>query len=502
MNPKNVFPTLFLTVLALFFYSCQEYESQAKKTSSTSLELPFSTQSEDALNAMSQGLQAMDLGNRELARLSFDKAIALDPEFAAAYVYRSFCSRSTQEFAKDVKMANEKNKNNSKAEQLLVELDNAYLAGDVDKRLAIAKSMVKEYPEVARAHIILGQAQEDLNDKESARKSFKKSIELNPTWTVGYSLLGSSYIFDEPKDLAKAEVNMQKVVELQPNESRAHIALGDVYRAQQNLEKARESYVKAGRLDSNDSQAFSKAGHANSFLGKFDEARKDFEKSLSLSNFPAADLNFTAFTHLYEGNHAQGLAWLKEQAMNMDKFGLEKDRLLAQELGVLNNCMWMAFHLDDTKELKSLYAMLQPKDLENTKGLDTKEAMMKYSARTNFRNGLIAATEGLYAAANEKAEAQKNDLVGFNDPNKLEDYHFLKGEIAMREGNFKDAVSHFGKSDLDDMYSKYKFAMANKKAGNYEKASQLFNEISIYNFNDVGYALIRKEVQDMLAKAS
>ena len=502
MKSKKIIVTVALaTALVLFTLSCKQKEKKAE-TNSANVDLPYTTQSEEALNQFKDGLLALDIGDNQRARPHFDKAIELDPDFAVAYVYRSYTSRSGQEFAADVKIANEKNKNVSDAERLLVELDNAFLTGDADKRMSIVKNMVEKYPDVARSHVMLGNAYGALNDPMNARKCYEKAVELNPNWNLGFSSLAGSYIFEEPKDLAKAEEYTKKIVELHPNESRSHISLGDVYRAQQNFDKALASYVKAGELNPNDPVAFSKAGHANTYLGNYDAARKDFEKSGTLSDFPAGELNFKAFTHLYEGNHAKGMAWLQEQAKNLDKSGLSMDRLLSSQANLLGNCMWIAYYLGDAKELKSLMAQYQPLDYENSKSVGSKESMMFYDSEVNFRDGMLAVLEGKLDIAKEKAEAQKIDLAAINNPTKLEQYNFLKGEIEMHEGNFANAVTYFEKADLDDIYVKYKLAMANKKAGNNDKAMQILKEISEYNFNDIGNALVRKEVQDMLSQKS
>ncbi len=157
MKSKKIINLLLSTALVLFTFSCKQKENIAE-TSSANLDLPYTTQSEEALNQFKDGLLALDLGDNQRARPHFDKAIELDTDFAVAYVYRSYTSRSGQEFATDVKIANEKNKNLSDAEQLLVELNNAFLTGDADKRMSISKSMVEKYPDVARSHVMLGQA--------------------------------------------------------------------------------------------------------------------------------------------------------------------------------------------------------------------------------------------------------------------------------------------------------------------------------------------------------
>ncbi|NND76607.1 MAG: tetratricopeptide repeat protein [Flavobacteriales bacterium] len=502
MNIDHTTSICTLAFILFFISACQgpsQKVEEKKETTVESSELPISTTSDEAKKLYEKGLMTFDLGDNQNARTLFDKAIAADPDLAVAYVYRSFCSRSSKEFTDDVKMANEKNKGLSDAEQILVGLDNTYMNNDVTKRMELSKSMVEKYPNVARSHVILGIAYEDMNDHKSARDCFQKAIDTDPNWMGGYNSLANSYIFNEPKDFAAAQTNFQKVVDLMPNESRAHIGLGDAYRAQSDLEKALASYMKAMELSPNDPVAFSKAGHANSFLGNFDDARSNFEKSGSLSEFPAAGLNFTAFTHLYEGDHAEGMSWLKEQAMALNESDLSADRRISTQVNLLENCMRMAYHIGNVAELKSLMEVFEPLDKENSA---SEAAMTEHAADMKFWHGMIASLEGNSEMANQLAEECKSGVASLNNPNELNEYHFLKGDIAMRAGDHAAAADFFEKADLRGILPKYKAAMAHKAAGNEEKAMQMLQEIADFNFNSIGYALVRKEVKDMLASSS
>jgi tetratricopeptide (TPR) repeat protein len=502
MKTLKITSTLFTAMLALFFFACQPSEKKADTTSTENLDFTYTTQSKEALQQFQEGQTIFELGDRERARPYFDKAIELDPDFAVAYVYRAWCRRSAQEYNAFTKMANEKNKNLSEAEQLMVELNNGYATNDVTKRISVGKTMVEKYPAIARGHLILGLAYKDSRDIMNARKNFAKAIELRPDWISGYRAMGESYLFDEPKDLAQAEENMEKLVALMPNESRTHIMMGDVYRAQQNLEKALASFQKAASLAPNDEQVYAKTGHVNLYLGNYEEARKDYEKSKTLSNYPANSLNDIAFTYLYEGRHDEGLAYLKNQVSSLENTGLAPDELMGSKINMLDKCMWTAFYLGDAAETKALLAQIQPLDLERTKSANSDEQMMIYKARMNFKEGMIALLEGNLKLAKEKAVAQKADLATINNPSKLEEYYLLQGKIAMEEGKYADAVAQLKKANMGNMYHKYMLAMANEKAGNEAEATQLLKDISAYRFVDLESALVRNDVLTMLPSKS
>ena len=60
-------------------------------------------------------------------------------------------------------------------------------------------------------------------------------------------------------------------------------------------------------------------------------------------------------------------------------------------------------------------------------------------------------------------------------------------------GNYEEAVKHYQQTDLSNVYAKYHLALAQEAAGFADKARQLFDEVANYNFNDVGFALVREE---------
>jgi hypothetical protein len=75
----------------------------------------------------------------------------------------------------------------------------------------------------------------------------------------------------------------------------------------------------------------------------------------------------------------------------------------------------------------------------------------------------------------------------------------LKGYIALYQGKFQEAAGQFAQGNLNDPYIKYQYAIALQSAGEKPKGNQLMRELSSYNFNNVGYALIRKDAQQPIS---
>jgi tetratricopeptide (TPR) repeat protein len=248
--------------------------SMSKKEKMT--EIPATTQSKEALASFRQGLTFMDQGDGQKARTYFMKAIEQDPKMAIAYIFKSGTDFTNKEFADDMGKAKANLEGVTDWEKWYYDYTATFLNSDWNKRLQITQQIATAFPDAARPQVDLGFTYSNGKDEAKARECFQKAIALDPKWVGGYNALVTSYLFVDPKDPKKSEENALKVVELAPSSPGAEIALGDSYRAQNSLEKARDSYSKAIELDPTLSEAYYKKGHANTFLGNFDEARQNY----------------------------------------------------------------------------------------------------------------------------------------------------------------------------------------------------------------------------------
>ncbi len=499
MTNLKISTLLVVFVSLLTFTACQENASKTTTESDQITDLPVTTNSEEALAEFNTGLKYIDLGNNQKSRPYFTKAIELDPEFASAYLYRSWSSGSPEEFSRDINQAKAYMEKISEGEKQLTLIMDTYLTNDWESRMDYCKELLKMHPDIPRVHLIIGDTYEDNDQHDKAREHYQNAIDLNMEWTAGYNNLGNSYLFSEPKDLAKAEENYKKVTELAPTSSRAFIDLGDCYRAQNNLIQARDYYTKAVEIDPSDPVAYSKKGHANSYLGNYKEARNDFRESRKYDEYKGTSLPFEAYTYLYEGDYKTALNWLEEQANQLESMGIPESRMTSSKMSCVNNCSWIAFHHGEVDHIKNLIKMKKPLSDKIAEDIGTEQAALQQNANMLMWEGLALAMEKDYATANAKAEEHKAMLDPIKDPRKLEDYHFLVGYINLDQEKYSEAIDHLKQTNKGDVYMKYLLAKAYEGTGEIDKATEIRNEIADYNFNYVGYALIRNEVKEQLA---
>ncbi len=498
---KIVFYSTIVCMASLFVLpGCNNSSDKpADATSAKVKDIPVSTSSKEAKSAFRDGLSSFDLGETKKAKAAFTKAIGLDSTLGIAYLYRSNLSNSSKEFADDINAGKSHLDSASDWEKMYGEYQVATLSGDRKKQVEIIEKIASTYPEAARAQVDLSAVYTGNNQLDKARACAQKATELDPKWPGGFAALATSYLFSDPKDTKKAEENALKVVELAPNSPGAEILLGDCYRAQNDMQKAKDAYAKAVTLDPESPNAYSKEGNANTFLGNMDEARKNYlDGSTHAVDAKTGYLVTTAYTYLYaNGDYKTAEKTLMDGVAKVDAAG---KGATAEKNNLLTTAAAIAFHYNDAATLKQLVPMITPLTEQLNNDLGTPEGKAFTKADVANWQAMIAIQEGKFDEAKAKVEEIKTDLDAIKDDRKLESYYFLKGMISMKQKNYADAVTNFGKSDLNNqIYNKYWLAMANEAAGNKDKAMSLYKEVAAYNFNDVGNAMVRMEAKKKVA---
>jgi tetratricopeptide (TPR) repeat protein len=494
----KLFAVLLAATTFLAINGCQEQQEQASSLYPES-ELPVNAASDEALQAFVDGLALFDLGQGREARDFFDKALELDPGFVSARMYRAFSSNSAKDFAenRDKLLAMRENAND--AEVIMMDIVEANMRDDEKEILDLSMQLVEKFPNSARAQNQLAGAYNGLEDYENARAQMKKALELDPDFLPAISGLGGSYLFNSPKDFNEAEQYMAMAVEKSPQNSRSHIDLGDCYRAQNDLEKALASYQKAAELNPEDEVAHSKAGHANSFLGNYDEARKNFQDARAASEFGTDSYNFEACTYLYEGDHEKAMAFLEEAAAAVDAMDIPESNKRGTKMNCAFNCAMISMHHDNAEQLKKFVAMMKPMSEQIGEDIGSDAARANQAANRHYWDAVIAAMEGDYEGAAANADLITDDLASINDPQKNRRYHRVHAMVNYEQGNYEKALEHAAELNMDNIYDKYWMAKAHQAAGNTDEAMVLFKEIAEFNFNGVAYALIRNEAKEIVA---
>jgi len=460
-------------------------------------EIPITTTSAEARLAFDAGQAAQDRGDAAQANDLYRTAVAADPNFTYAWVNLSNVTFSTEEFNSALRGAEQGAAKASEGERMLLEVNKLFLTNNFDAQLALAMQLTDKYPNSPRAWMVLAAAQGALNQFDAQRATLAKVTELAPGFSLAAFTLAGSYLFNEPKDFAKAEKYYRSAIALAPGNDMYYWALGDVYRGSNRLEEARRYYQLALQLDPKDLTAPIKLGHVNSFLGQYDEARKDYDRGIAAGGPANAGflVPFKSFTWVYAGEPAKAIQSLEKLVADIDGFGAGKDQVLNAKVFALTNAALIAMFSGLNDDAERVLAMRTPLMRENAKVVGTEAFSKIQESQIAFFDGQLAAWRGDYKAASKLAKQTADLVAGENNPRKMEPVHELLGLIALRQKSYKKAVTELRLADQTQLHNKYLLAEALEATNAKDEAKKLYQEVAVNNFNTVDFALLRGDAK-------
>ena len=457
--------------------------------------MPVTTSSADARNHFLQGQRELDLGRNFDALDHFKRAVAADSGFALAYLNSAYTGTSLQDFKTNLDRAEHFAPRASEAEQLQIQIASKGFNADIDGQLVAAQQLVAKYPESPRAYLVLAGLQSGLNRNGEARASMEKALALAPRLATAHTDLGNSYLFGQPRDFDKALQHFQAAEALAPNEPVMHDFLGDAQRALNNLPAARAEYTRGHELNPRDAGLLQQRGHVNSFAGDYAAARADYDSALALGrgNERGFFAPFRAYVSVYAGDTPGAITELNRLITQADAMQLPDP--LAVKVNALTDVATLAIHTRDFTTADAALKARTPLLMQQADQAGTAGYRRGQEQFIDYFGAWLAARKGDYATARGLVDRLTASVMQDANPRRMEPVHQLKGFIALYQGHSQEAAAHFAQGNLQDPYIKYNYAVALEGAGQAAQAKPMFRELAIYNFNSLGYALIRKEAQ-------
>jgi len=172
------------------------------------------TSSLEALKAYSLGTKALDSGDYINAKSMSQRAITLDPNFAAAHVLLAGAAENLGETdlsAENTKRAYELRDRASEREKLAIEAKYYWdVSGDLEKARQTWELMTQTYPRDSGAHFNLGNVYDNLGQYEKALSEARESSRLDPESPISYAYLAFSYFVLNRWDEARATAEEAK----------------------------------------------------------------------------------------------------------------------------------------------------------------------------------------------------------------------------------------------------------------------------------------------------
>jgi tetratricopeptide (TPR) repeat protein len=492
---SNPIPSALAGILVLLVISACA-PADVVETSSSAGEIPISTSSGAALALYEQGQYLLDVGRGVQARAKFIEALELDPGFVRAHLDRSNAALSFKEFQDCLDQASSHLDSVTDGEKLLVEINRTFLTNDTDKGVELATRLVALHPESARAAIVLAGLQAGQNQNGDARASFMRALELEPNAPGALFGIANNYLFGEPRNFETAEQFAGQFLEAYPDEAKGYELLGDIRRASNDLEGAREAYNQASDTDPTLGVAQHKKGHVNSFLGNIEEARIAYDAGIEVAEpeNKAGYAVYKTFTMIHAGDIPAALDEMEALADSMEAMGTPADQLQGLQAFAMNSHATAAMHAGLLDRAAMSVKRGNELRMAIADNVGTEDATRLQTAACHQWDGLLAAYRGEPVKAAEHAEEIGALLLDDANPRKMEGYHYVLGMAAHRAGDMKLAAKHLRQADhANNMYIRYRLAEALDELGQTDEAAELFAQVGSYNFNSVGFALVGRD---------
>jgi rhomboid protease GluP len=172
--------------------------------------------------------------------------------------------------------------------------------GKTDDAIARLEAVVRQHPEYAPAHLELARAYAIKRDLPKTEVELKRVIELNPRNESVLYFLGFTEL--EMKHPQQAREAFAQLLKLNPNSAGGHSGLAAVLSSENKYSEALEEYKRTAQLDPEYESVFYDMGLMQSKLKLYDDAIASFLKQRENGDDPD---NEQALAHAYEAKGMQ-----------------------------------------------------------------------------------------------------------------------------------------------------------------------------------------------------
>ena len=495
LNQRTRFASIaILMASTAIWIACNKTSSNVSaEASSDGGKIPITTKSDDARNEFLQGRALADklLGQDSLQH--FDKAIALDPEFASAELARANSSPTAKEFFEHLNKAVGLADKGSEGEKILILANQAGANGDTVKQEDYLKKLAAAYPNDERAQFSLANFYFGQQDYLQSVEHYKKATELAPNFSPAYNVLGYSY--RQQGDYVNAEQAFKKYIELIPNDPNPYDSYAELLLKMGRFDDSMVQYHKALSVDPH--FAPSHFGIAGDLLysGKSDEAQAELQKMADQARNDG-ELR-TAFFGMAVVAADSGKLDKALQAIDRQYAVAEKKNdvaFMAADLQAKGNILSEMQNYDGAaQQFERSLQLMQSSSL-------SQEIKDNANLQHHFNDAGLAIARKDYSAAKAHAEEFRKGAEATRNDLQLKQAHELAGRIAFAEKNYDLAIAELQQANEQNPRNLYRLGQAYEAKGDSAKAREYYVQAAGFNsLPQLNYSFVRMKAQKLVA---
>ena len=497
MCPRKSVRPVWIALLALCtasWIACTKSSSNVA-ASSDGGKIPITTSSEEARKEF---LTGRDLSERLLAQESlphFDKALALDPEFASAELARAVSSPTTKEFFEHQKKAVSLASKASNGEKLLIMANEAGANGVTEIQKEYLDQLVAAYPNDERAQFTLGNYYFAQQELDQALAHYKKATEIAPSYSQVYNLLG--YCYRQKGDYANSEESFKKYVQLIPNDPNPYDSYAELLLKMGRYDESIAQYRKALSIDSHFNPSRFGISADYMYSGKPQEAAAELQAMAEQARNDG-ELRTALFGMAVlasdQGKFDQALAAIDKEFAVAEKKG-DKASMAADLQAKARILEQMQKHDAAAKEFDRSLQLVENSNL-------SQELKNNATLQGHFNAASVAIGKKDLAAAKSHAEEFRKGAEARKNDAQLKQAHELAGRIALAEKDNAKAITELEQANLQNPQNLYRLSQAYRGNGDAAKAQEYLKKAAEFNsLPALNYAFIREKAQKEAAKS-
>jgi len=408
----------------------------------------LTTSSMEAYNYFLRGRD--DVGNllASDAKKFLEKAIALDPAFAIAYLYLSKAQFQLVDWkARDeaLKKAKEYSDKATEKERLYIEAQYALtIEKNPEKMRRLLIELTEKYPQEKHAHSELGNYYYEYERFAEAVPELEKAIALDRNFGPALNMLGYSYA--RSGDFEKAEAAFERYIAANPGDPNPIDSMAELYLYMGRLDKAESKYREALEARPDFRGPHSGLAYISALRENYGETSRRLEEFLARAT-PTGKMEGLWLVNFYDyllGRLEKSLAGY---------LGLRKISESYGQYYMVSSVDWISGFLyadlgrfdEARKAIQSLVEYNERTNPERQNVWAARQALLL--AWTDFKQGRPeAARDGLKKCGSLPATlTEREDIEVFTI-----DYQLLDAEIALAGGSPEEAVAAAGRLKLRD----------------------------------------------------
>ena len=453
--------------------------------------IPITTSSDEAKKEFVQGRGLFEKLQVNDSIQHFDKALTLDPSFAAAELARANASPTAKELFEHLNKAVGLADKTSDGEKLQIMATQAGTNGDVVKQKEYLDKLVATFPNDERAHFALAGYHFGQQEMGEAVEHYKKATELAPSYSSAFNLLG--YAYRQQGDYANAEQAFKKYIELIPSDPNPYDSYAELLLKMGRFDESIAQYRKALEVDPHwipghfgiaaDLMYQGKKQAADAELQKLaDNARNDGELRTAYFGMAVVASDSGSLNDALK-------AMDKEYAVAQKKNDVAS---MAADLQAKGNILAEMPKYDEAgKTFDQSLQMIEGSDL-------SKEIKDNARLLHHFNLAGLAIGKKDYAAAKMHADEYLKGAEISKNPAQMKQAHELAGRIALAQKDYDKAIAELQQANLQDPRNFYRLSVAYQAKGDSGKAQELCKKAADFNsLPQLNYAFIRTKAQKM-----